>query len=294
MNKLSLKNRNSKKNDDAAKAFVDDMLDITETLDVKAEADKLEAHLANGDDDDRAALAALELRSFQPSIYCRTLVELAVENLCNEPSAKLDEIARDKAKFRKEILEVARHDIGVACSFIAQTAPLDDVPNLIYSLCFNVVKAAVFLGNIHYRRLLDPKADFDLEQFIDQREEHREKPYGLEADSVTLVEDIRVLKSAWFNEAPEQLVLDGIRDVHLFMGLIATSFGWEDENGMPYMYDMQPDGSFKAIYDVSHAVDMIEVKRQAARIKREAEAAEARRVTVARAARLAESFFARR
>jgi len=296
-NTLSL-NKNKNKNKGSDVEFIDDTLDVTDSVAeaaaLKAEADKLEKHLANGDDEDRAALAQLALRKFQPSPYCRQLIELAVLNQCNEPSPALDADAREKAKFRKEILELARHDVGMAASLIAQTAPLEDVPNMNYSLVFNVGKSALFVANNHYRRALDPKANWSFEEFVDQREHQREAPYGLERDSITFEDDVELMKNTYFGgETPDEQVLQGLRDAHEFLYLIAQSFGWDSEDGMPYMYDMQPDGSFKPVYDAEHALDLFEVKRAAARIKREAAQAEARAKTIKNAAALAAKLFAR-
>lgn len=292
-NTLSLNKNKPATSAAAPHDFIDDTLDVTDAMEAKALADKLEAHLANGDDEDRAALAQLELRKFKPNVYTRQLTELAILNLCNEPSPKLDAAARDKAKFRKDLLEATGHDLPIACAIIAQTTDHRDAPGAIYSLCFNVVKAALFVANMHYRRALDPKADFDLEQFVDRREDEREAPYGLQRDSITFADDIVLLKAETFDDAPDNVILEGLRDVKLFCSLIAESFGWQSDEDMPYMFDAQPDGSFRPVFDAETALDMSEVKRLAARARREAEQAEQRRKTIAQASALMATLYKR-
>lgn len=299
-NTLSLnKNKGKKKNETVE--FVDDTLDITDTVAeaaaVKAEADRLEAHLANGDEQDRAALALLELRTFQPNVLTRQLIELAVLNQCNEPSAKLEGDAREKALWRKEMLELSGHDIGKCCALIAESAPLNDAPALVFSVCYNTCKALTFVTNSLYRKCLDPKADWDLEQFVDRREQERDAPYGLERDSETFEGDITILKSRIYVNAPENVLLDAMEEARMFLSLMTEAFGFfmEDAGGMlPFMYDAHPDGTFKPVYDAELALDATEVKRLASRAKREVEQAEARKKTLDMAKKVAAGLFARR
>lgn len=135
---------------------------LIEEQERSTQADALEQHIK---DDDPAAAAAVELKSFSLTPGAKSLLDRALDNLSTNDGAGLeDPDARLSIKQRGELIAAAGNDLGVVIS--ALIASCDDNPRdiapAVYSLGYNVLKAAVFIANLDYRRFLDPRGDYNM------------------------------------------------------------------------------------------------------------------------------------
>jgi hypothetical protein len=250
----------------------DDTRDITEELaDLEARdraAQALEQHLAEKAKADPTEAASQKLAAFELSPKAKDLLDKAVENaMRNTGSGIEDDSARLKIKHMSELLAATDGDLSTALVAVAESMDALEVPNAIFSLCFGVQKAAIFIGNLQYRRALDPK-DGEGTPVHDYRD-HRDPPYGLGPDG----ED----------EDPVQVTLHAIEEVHLYLQLVTESFGWDPERPMPFVYLAEKDGTFKPLHDVEQALDYLEIRRKQAQAKRQVKQAAGFAAAAARA-----------
>ena len=250
----------------------DDTVDITEQLAALERQDQaarlLEESLADDAKDDPAEAASQKLAGFALSPRAKDLLDKAVENaMRNTGSGIEDDSARQKIKQMAELLAATDGDLSAALIAVSESMEVTEVPNAVFSLCFSVQKAAIFLGNLQYRRALDPR-DGEGVPAHDHRD-HRDPPYGLGPDG----ED----------EDPVQAVIEAIEEVHLYLQLVTESFGWDPERPMPFVYLAELDGTFRPITDVEQALDYLEIRRKQAQAKRQVKQAQGFAAAAARA-----------
>lgn len=235
----------------------DDTIDITQELaDLEAQdraADALEAHLAAEAKADPAEAANQRLAAFSLSPRAKDLLDKATENaMRNSGNGIDDESAKLKIKQMAELLAATDGDLSASLVALTDAMEVMELPNAVFSLCFSVQKAAIFIGNLQYRRALDPQ-DGEGTPVHDHRE-HRDPPYGLGPDGN--------------DEDPVDAVRHAIEDVHLYLQLLTEAYGWDPERPMPFVYLAEKDGTFRPIYDVEQALDYLEIRRKQAQAKR--------------------------
>lgn len=270
------------------------------------EADALEKHIT---EDDAAASAALELQSFRLTPGAKSLLDRGLDNLAqNKATGIEDPDAALAIKQRGELISAAGNDLSVVIS--ALVASCDDNPRdiapTIYSLCYNVLKAAGFIANIDYRRYCDPRGNFDLLATgyvpsskgvdgrdwqetatfaADQREEFVEPPVGLDSAQDREREWLRatydwqnmsiddqhsalaMIYGATYSEE-EDIFAASLEDLRLFFQLTCEAVGWDPNNVMPFTNVQNEDGTFTPITDAMTALDTFEIKRKESLAKR--------------------------
>lgn len=264
----------------------------------------LEQHIA---EDDPAAKAALELSTFTMTPGAKSLLDRALDNLStNDGAAISDPEARMQIKLRAELLKAAGNDLSVVLHALVDSCEKPtEISGTVYSLCFNVLKASVFVANMDYRRWLDPKGDFDMSPYLPRRVEDEAlggKDFEVDARSEEspldgLTGHDTSVDQAWhrLRELYGQGIEDegdvfraSLDDLRLFMTLTVESFGWDADRPMPFLNVMEKDGSFTAITDAEQAMDIQEIKRQESRKRR----AEENAVRMANAAERAKALLA--
>ena len=237
----------------------EDTVDITDQLAQLEREDQaaqlLEQSLAE-DAKDPAKAASIKLESFSLSETAQTLLQRAIENAARNTGNGIDDPnAKLKIKSMADLLAASDNDLSAALIALTEAMPIAELPNAVFSLCFSVQKASMFIGNLMYRRALDPK-DGEGTPAHDHRD-HRDPPYGLgpDADEDEGFEDVKVLRA--------------IEDVHLFLQLTAEAFGWDPEQPMPFVYMQEKDGTFSRITDVEQALDYLEIRRKQSQAKRQ-------------------------
>jgi len=226
-------------------------------------------------------LAAARLEVFQMSRVAKTLLDRAMDNLSSNDGKGLeaiDPVAAKRVAERAELASLCGGDIPTIIGFICDAIPVLRAENAIYTFLFSVQKAVNFVGSSWYRRALDPKADFDLEAFVDYREEERTAPMGLEPDGEFEQND-----RAYPTQEDHEVIFAALEEVHLYLQLLSESFGHDPEQPMPYMMVMEKDEKFTSIYDLQQALDALEIKRKANAAKREVQRAEDMAAVMARA-----------
>ncbi len=268
------------------------------------EAHALEQHIA---EDDPAAKAMLELESFRLTPGAKSLLDRAMDNVAkNDGSGIEDPDARIAIKQRAALVEAAGNDLSVIIAALCASCednPRDIAP-AVYSLCFNILKSAVFIANLDYRRYLDPRADFDLLPYggakygqmtverealgtdgdfaADQREETREAPAGLDS----MVErEFNYFRETYGSglEDYEDVFACALEDLRLFLQLTSESFGWDPDRPIPFAFIQTPEGTFEPINDPALALDHTEIKRKES-LKRRREREGARMANAAKVA----------
>lgn len=253
-------------------------------------ASALEKEIEN----DPAAKAALELEGMELSPGAKSLLDRALDNLSKNKGENLpDADAKVVARLRSDLIEAAGNDLGLVLDVLVDSCGKpQEISGVVYSTCFNIVKAATFIANLDYRRYLDPRAEFDLsiytgskgEDGVDERdggrhgaadlreEDQDHAPIGLDTP---LDRELALLKSLYGEhiEDASEVFAQSLSDLRLFMQLTAESFGWDPNAGMPFMFVQEANGSFTPISDVHTALDVSEVKRkESQRRRREQEA----------------------
>ena len=239
----------------------DEYVDVTDEL-LQQEADRqaadaLEAKLAKEAAESPAAKAGQELAQFDLSDLAKDYLARAVENASrNTGNGIADQQAKDKIRSTAELLQACDLDLGKTLLVLGETVPVEDLPNVVYSTCFSVMKAVAFLGNLGYRRALDPK-DGEGRPAHDHRDD-REAPYGLgpEADE--------------HDGLLHEHILQAVDDVRMYLQLLTEMYGWDPLNPMPYAYMQEKDGTFTPIHGVEQAFDYLEVRRKESQAKRQA------------------------
>lgn len=273
-----------------AAAKSEDTVDITEQ---QKAADKLSAELKALEEEVAKAVpetAAEKLGDFRLTHLAKALLDKACVNVAENVGAGLeDPVAKDTAATIAGIFTDCDYDLSKVIDFTLEAMQDDPVAALtfIYKECYSVQKALNFIGNMAYRRALDPKQDFDLEQFVDYREEERSAPFGL--DPIGTWDDERradhedgIIRDAALGDEharpkdDHELILDALEDLHIYLQLITEAYGWEPvntagaDNTMPYAYVMEKDESFRKIHSLEECLDIMEVKYKESRAKRAA------------------------
>lgn len=249
------------------------------------EAMLLEAHI----DSDPADKAAKELAEFTMTPGAKHLLDRAMDNLASNTGANIaDPEFRVQIKQRAELFNAAGNDLGIVIhALVDSCGSPTEVPGVIYSTCYNVLKAAVFIANLDYRRWLDPKGDFDLAPYLPLRVEDEAlggKDFEVDARSEAspldgLTGHDSSVDQAWHRmrelygqhiEDESEVFFESLNDLRLFLSLTCDSFGWDPDRPLPFASFQNPDGSFENISDAQVALDHAEVQRQESR-KRKAE-----------------------
>lgn len=236
----------------------EDTRDVTDELKAMDEdlsaAAKLEEVLAEEAAADPAEAAAQKFGAFELTDEAKDLLQRAVENAArNTGNGIEDPQAKLKIRSMAELLNACDNDLSAALIALTETMPSTELPNAVFSLCFSVQKAAMFLGNLAYRRALDPQ-DGEGRPAHDHRDD-REAPYGLEPDAP---EDL----------VPEVTVKIAIGDVHYYLQLLTEMYGWDPLNPMPLLYMQEKDQTFRPVFDVEQAMDYLEIRRKQSQAKR--------------------------
>ncbi len=251
---------------------VEDTVDVTEQHraslrdmdDLDDEVAALEAQVqreAKKDPQVAAANAAEELRTFPMSRLASKLIDEAMVNVSNNTGANLpDEDARFKAAAQAALVKAAGCNLTDTVLFLSDAVEPTSIGNAVYSFCFQVMKACMFIGNMQYRRALDPSGEYDLEKYVDYREDQRTAPYGLGKDMPDE-----------FDHGLEafQQIERALQDIRDYLQLLSESFGWDPDQPMPFIFTSDDDGiTFKGVHDVGAALDITQVKSAASRAKR--------------------------
>src|SRR5690348_12159928 len=147
----------------------EDTTDVTESLAALEAADRLEAELA-ANPPSHTEVATSKLGEFRLSKVALALLDKALVNIAENTGRGLeDPQAKQNALLLGGIIAANEHDLSKAIDCIIAAVPVEQAVGTIYSLCYSVQKALNFIGNMAYRRALDPKGDFDLEAFVDYR-----------------------------------------------------------------------------------------------------------------------------
>lgn len=203
----------------------------------------------------RVKEAQARVKAFELSPAQRGLLMAACENVANSKGTGLNDEARNEALNRAALFKACNNDLKQVLIRITDSVPHADCSSLVYSVCFAVQKAANFVGNLKYRRALDPN-DGEGTPVHDYREQ-REAPYGLGADPAD-------------PESSYESIQEALEVVHIYLQLLTETCGWDPDSPMPYMFLAEKDGRFTPIHDVGHVFDIMEVRAQTARVKRQA------------------------
>lgn len=275
----------------------DDSVDITEQLAALERADRDEQSRAAAEtlleraiksDPDHAGVARGKLEEFRLSPLAKALLDKAVVNVAENTGRGLeDPKAQDEARLRASLIGAAGHDLPAAIELIIGAVPVAESTGMVYSLCYAVQKALNFIGNMAYRRALDPKADTSLDDgsvaredgstfAADQREEHVDPPVGLGPDTGEELAFDPNTGERLFNvaggvarKANHELLLEALEEAHILLQLYTEAFGWPAEQAMPYCAVQNKDGTFSQVHDLEHCLDLMEVKYKENRAKRQ-------------------------
>lgn len=259
-----------------ARGTIDDTVDITPVL-------KLEEEVAK--DAAVEPTAANKLADFRLSHVARALLDKACVNVSeNKGTGIEDPVARDTTGVIADLFSIADYDIGNVVNLIITN--LGDDPkaalSMSYKACYALQKALNFVGNMAYRRALDPKSDFDLEQFVDYREEERSAPYGLDPIGAFDIND-----AMYEGQPDEDIVFNALEECHILLQLLTEMCGWDPEQPMPYAVIQNKDESFEQIHDLQHCLDLMEIRYKESRARRQQNTLDAlRKVQVAARAAL--------
>lgn len=257
----------------------------TQFDETQSEAMLLEAHLKA----DPAEAAALELSTFVMTPGAKHLLDRAMDNLASNTGANIaDPEFKATVKQRAELFNAAGNDLGIVITALVDSCGSPtEAPGVVYSTCYNVLKAAVFIANLDYRRWLDPKGDFDIAPYVTRRvEDEALGAKDFEVDARSEVSPLDGLTGhdssvdiAWHNlralygqhiEDESEVFFESLNDLRLFLSLTCDTFGWDPDRPLPFAAFQNPDGSFENITDAQVALDHAEVQRQESR-KRKAE-----------------------
>ncbi len=250
---------------DAATASIPDDNGNHQSDDLQQEINALQREV----DNDPAAKAAQELETFNLTPGSKSLLDRAMDNLAKNTGDGLDDPdARMNAKLRASLIGAAGNNLRVVIAATAETVdkPTDIGPAL-YSLFYNVVKAAGFIANLDYRRWLDPNADFDMAMYVDRREDEPSAPDGMDTDIDRQL--------AWFQtmygsgvEDEGDVIKRAFSDLRDYLQLTLEAFGSDPNRIIPLAMVMKPDGKFDELHDPTVALDHYEIKRVESRKRR--------------------------
>ncbi|OYV62955.1 MAG: hypothetical protein B7X03_03610 [Parcubacteria group bacterium 21-58-10] len=253
----------------------EDYVDVTDELRA-AEAINVEIAALEADTSTVAAgiaKAVNALGEIRLSPIAQRLLNDATINVANNKAVGLTGSAKEEALQRAALLKAANEDLPTAIDAICRSVPEDTRGGVIYSLVYAIQKAAVFQGNLMYRRHIDPRADIDEQLLVDQREAFRAPPYGLGPDPDPMADE-----AFEHGELAHTTVLRAVEELHIWLQLMTEAFGWDPERPMPYLVVMAKDGGFVQITDALAAFDLTEVRNQERRARRQDERARAMKV----------------
>lgn len=260
---------------------VEDTQDISDKLAALDELDnevETLAKVVNSEPEAASIVAAEELAQFPLTKLARKLLDQAMDNVSKSTgSGMTDDIARDKIQSQAALVSACGNDLTTTVQYLSEALEEDplSIANSVYSICFSVMKAVVFIGNMQYRRALDPRGDYDLDKYVDYREEERDPPYGLGRDTP---DEFDCKMDAWSQ------IETAVDDLRHYLQLLTEAFGWDAERPMPFLNTTDDDGvTFTPIHDVVTAFDITQVKSQASRAKRAAKQSAAMLVAARRA-----------
>lgn len=283
-----------------SRELVNDTVEVKEPSVLGALVEALERELSAEQAADPAGYAADQLEVFNLTPGAKNLMDRALDNLATSTgSGIVDEDAKLDIQLRAELIKAGGCDLGIILGALTEEAPIEDMGNVVYSMCFNVLKAAGFIANLDYRRFLDPAQDLDLISYVggltdengklvaakgengsdprtapgafytDNREDHSplEGQSGHATRAEFYLESFRELYGSRV-EVPEDVIPAALQDLQYFLQLTAESFGWDPQRPMPFMFIMETNGAFTGIHDPVQALDALEVKRQVSRARR--------------------------
>lgn len=276
--------------------LVDDTVEETKPLDFSAAIKALETDLEEESEarkEDPSGWACTQLETFKLSRGAKTLLDRALDNLSKNTGANIaDDDAKQDIKLRAELIAASGNDLNVLLVALTEECPILEQGGTVYSLLFNVMKAATFEANLDYRRFLDPAADFDLVGYMkpviargedgsdwrqhdgsqfetDVRSETSpmEGQTGHATRAEVLLEQAQELYGREVYDISD-VIICALRDLRWYLQLLSESFGWDVTRPMPYLFVTELDGSFTSITDAMQALDVQELRRQAARAKK--------------------------
>lgn len=284
--------------EDASRATHDDTDNAIAALERDVEADP-------------AAVAAEALEHYTLTPGAKSLLDRALDNLSQSDGAAIeDPDFRQTVQMRAALIAAAGNDLSLALACIVDACRDDakSIAALVYSLCYNTLKQAVFYANLDYRRYLDPRGDFDLAPYVrsrvedealgvdgfyvDAREEQRDAPPGLDS---TIDREWAYFRQVYGPgvEVTEDIFAAALTDLRIYLQLTTEAFGWDSERPMAFANVAEKDGTFTPITDAQQALDHSEVQWKAKRRERAAKE-NARLMAAAERARMALTAAAKR
>lgn len=276
--------------------------------DVAAEINALE----KAKDEDRTMQAAEALETYQLTPGAKSLIDRALDNISKNDGTQIeDPDFRLTVQSRAALINASGNDLSVAISAVVDSCGDDAkaISGIVYSICYNVLKNAVFAANLDYRRYLDPRADFDLTPYMrtkvedealgasdgsfesDERSEFRDAPPGLDS---TIDREWMYFRDIYGStvEITEDIFAASLDDVRIYLQLTVEAFGWDPERPMAFANVAEKDGTFTPITSAQQALDHTEVQRKLRMRERQAKdnarvlaAAERAKAALARAAK---------
>lgn len=257
----------------------EDTVDVTEELqamdDLGEEIEKLEAHV----EAEKAEMSEVDRRllEFRLTPLAAKLLEAACDNVAqNMGSGVMDKADQHQFQERAQMFAACGNDLTVVIDTVCGVVEDPrEAASIVYSTCYAVQKAANFIGNLWYRRALDPLEDEDLGDregrgtvkredgtsfWADTRQEQREPPYGLGPDDESGGDE---------HYNPVLNTLTAYTELHDYLQLLTEAFGWDPERPMPYAVIMSDDGKFQHVTDAMHALDNMEISSKKSRAKRQ-------------------------
>lgn len=244
--------------------------------------------------------ASERLEKIELSHGAWSLIDRAADSMQRQTGAGLDDPdAKQAAKERAALMKIADNDLTVCVqAIIAGSAP-EDAPGNVYGFLYAVLKSATFFGNLDYRLAegMDVYSDDAVvEQFFEnyvsstyveealarvvgdqvlinddiresEQEEKARSDMGFESRRNLQIEALRELYGASDDE-PGEAVKQALRDVQLMFQLQTEAIGWPVDRPMPFGNVAEPNGTFSPIHDVQTALDAVEIKREAAKVRR--------------------------
>lgn len=226
------------------------------------------------DPEEQAESASNKLADFRLTPLARSLLDKALVNVTENTGRGIeDPLAKDQVETLAGIVKASGDDLARAIEFVVDTMQ-DEADTYVYKLCYATQKALNFIGNMAYRRALDPKSDFDLEMYIDQREEHMDAPVGLGSEQELAFDKDgnRKFNVAGGEEvkADHEQILDALDTLHVYLQIMTEAFGWDPERPMPYMAILdEMTGKFEHVYDCEACLDLMEIRYKESRVKKQ-------------------------
>ena len=213
--------------------------------------------------------AQTELKDFRLSVRTKLLLQTACENVASNTGNGIEDmVAREEIKSRAALFAAAKHSLVDVLKIIKASVGAESVPGMVYSTCFAVQKAANFVTNLSYRRALDPKNGEG-----NPAHDHRDlpdPPVGLGPDGDEPLQFNDEVEHPDTTECRHTEILRAFEDLHLYLQLLCELHGWDTDAQMPYMFEMNLDGTFAPVWGAQQALDLMEVRSAASRLRRTA------------------------